>query len=62
MLEKLDNIQKRFLCDAGADEVTALMEFNLAPLGMRRDIAMLGMLHRAALREGPQQLWEHFRK
>ena len=32
------------------------MNFNLAPLSTRRDIAMLGVIHRAALREGPQQL------
>jgi hypothetical protein len=32
------------------------MEFNLAPLAMRRDIAMLGLIHRAALGKGPPQL------
>ena len=37
------------------------MNFNLAPLSTRRDIAMLGVIHRAALREGPQQLWKFFR-
>ena len=38
------------------DEVTALMQFNLAPLSMRRDIAMFGMVHRAALGGGPPQI------
>ena len=56
VLEKLDAVQTRFLRDAGIDEVTALVEFNLCPLCMRRDIAMLGVLHRAALRQGPPQL------
>ena len=42
------------------DEVSALMHFNLAPLQMRRDIAMLGVLHRAALGEVPPQLKELF--
>ena len=58
VLIKLDMVQTRFLRDAGVDEMTALMEFNLAPLRTRRDIAMLGMVHRAAIGEGPPQLRE----
>ena len=38
------------------------MDYNLAPLSMRRDIALLGMLHRAALGNGPPQLREMFRR
>ena len=30
------------------------MHFNLAPLASRRDMAMLGVIHRAALRQGPE--------
>ena len=56
LLSKVDAIQTRFLRNAGVDEVTALMHFNLAPLSMRRDIAMLGVVHRAAIGEGPPQL------
>ena len=56
LLGKVDAIQTRFLRNAGVDEVTALMHFNLAPLSMRRDIAMLGVVHRAAIGEGPPQL------
>ena len=55
MLDKLDAVQTRFLRDAGVDEVEALMHFNLAPLSLRRDIAVLGVVHRAALGEGPPQ-------
>ena len=62
VLEKLDAVQTRFLRSVGVDDATALLEFNLAPLCMRRDIAMLGMLHRAALGEGPPQLKELFRR
>jgi hypothetical protein len=62
VLRRLDNVQTRFLRDAGVDDVTALMEFNLAPLSMRRDIAMLGMIHRAALGQGPPQLRQFFRR
>jgi hypothetical protein len=62
VLKRLDAIQTRFLHDAGIDEVAALMVFNLAPLSTRRDIAMLGVLHRAALGEGPPQLRQIFRR
>ena len=61
-LSRLDKVQSRFLRKAGMDEVSALMHFNLAPLQMRRDIAMLGVLHRAALGEGPPQLKELFQR
>jgi hypothetical protein len=62
ILKKVDAIQTRFLRNAGVDEVTALLQFNLAPLSMRRDIAMLGMVHRAALGEGPPQIKRLIRK
>ena len=61
VLQNLDNVQTRFLSDVGVDEITALMEFNLAPLRTRRDIAMLGMLHRAKLGLGPPQFRELFK-
>ena len=37
------------------------MEFNLAPLATRRDMALLGMVHRAVLGKGPQHFKEFFR-
>ena len=37
------------------------MRFNLAPLAVRRDIAMLGLIHRTALGKGPHQFKEHFK-
>ena len=61
-LQKVDAIQDRFLREAGVSTVEALMHFNLAPLSMRRDIAMLGMLHRAKLGIGPPQLCTLFKK
>ena len=42
-----------FLKEIGIDEVTALLVFNLAPLSLRRDIAMLGLIHRTILGQGP---------
>ena len=47
VLIHVDNVQHRFLRDA--DELTALVNFNLAPFGTRRDIAMLGLVHRTFL-------------
>ena len=59
-LRPLNNVQTNFLGRLGISELEALMEFNLAPLAARRDIAMLGVIHRAALRQGPAQLWKFF--
>ena len=57
-LETIDKVQRSFLVDIGVDETSALLEFNLAPLGLRRDIAMLGLIHRTVLGQGPA----HFQK
>ena len=38
------------------------MRFNLAPLRSRRDMAMLGMIHRSVLGKGPPQLERFFRQ
>ena len=43
--------------DIGIDELTAFMDFNLAPLNLRRDIAMLWLIRRTVIGQGPQ----HFR-
>ena len=47
VLAPLDNLQTRFLQKNGVTELDALFYFRLAPLSTRRDIAMLGILHRA---------------
>jgi hypothetical protein len=60
LLQRLDKIQESFLRQLGLDEESALLDHNLAPLSMRRDIAMLAILHRAAIGEGPPQFREHF--
>merc|ERR1712176_1514423 len=60
-LWRLDRVQSKFLGEVGIDEITALMEFNLAPLAVRRDIAMLGILHRTVLGRGPPQFRQHFK-
>ena len=45
------------LAELGLSSEEALLQFNLAPLESRRDIAMLMIIHRCALGKGP----EHFR-
>ena len=61
VLEPLNKLQENFLRRLGVPQMAALMEFRLAPLAARRDMAMLGLLHRAALKLGPPQFWEFFR-
>ena len=62
VLQKLDMIQSKFLNHCGVDETAALIVFNLAPLAARRDIAMLGLIHRTALGKGPQHFKELFER
>ena len=42
-------------------EEDALMKFSLAPLEARRDIAMLGLIHRTVLGKGPDHFKLHFK-
>ena len=60
VLADIENIQARFLSQFAISAEDALMRFNLAPLCVRRDIAILGMIHRAVLRMGPPHLWQFF--
>ena len=55
-LVHIDRMQTRFLKELDVSPEQALVEFHLAPLSTRRDISMLGMVHRAALGKGPSQL------
>ena len=60
VLEQLDRVQAGFVNRRGLTEVEALVEFRLAPLNCRRDMAMLGVLHRAALKKRPVHLQSFF--
>ena len=51
VLAPLDAFQQRFLRELGMSEEDALFHFNLAPLSCRRDIAMLGLIHRCVLKK-----------
>ena len=59
-LTPLDRILTRFLEYIAMSDNEALLVFNLAPLAVRRDIAMLGVIHRAVLGCGPAQLRTFF--
>ena len=50
-LESLDRMQTHFVEAIGLTEGEAFLSFNLAPLKLRRDIAILGLLHRVQLGE-----------
>ena len=60
-LQRLDNFQEHFLSELGITAKTALFIFNLAPLTCRRDIAMLGVIHRCVLGKGPPHFQEFFK-
>ena len=51
-LQHLDKAQKSFLREVGLTEKQALDNYHLAPLCTRRDIALLGLIHRTVLGEG----------
>ena len=59
-LDHLDSVQRLFLHGVGLTEEEALLEYRLAPLRTRRDLAMLGLLHRCALKTASPQLLEFF--
>ena len=52
-LDAMDAVQRRFLRVVDVSERDALLQYNLAPLSIRQDIAMLGLMHRTVLKQGP---------
>ena len=60
-LEPLDKRQVALLMELGITQEAAFSGMNVAPLCTRRDIAMLGVIHRAVLGEGPEQFQIYIR-
>ena len=60
VLDRVDRVQRRFLRELGFSEEAALAHYRLAPLNSRRDMAMLGVLHKVNLGTAPKQLKELF--
>ena len=50
-LQKIDNIQTRFLRHLNIDEDVAFLEYNFAPTMLRRDIGILGFIHKRILND-----------
>ena len=48
-LKKIDDLQTHFLRELGLSPAQAFEDHNFAPLCLRRDIGMLGMLHKRVL-------------
>ena len=49
VLEPLDQVQASFLRELDLSAEEAFLQHNLAPLALRRDVAMLGLLHKCNL-------------
>ena len=60
VLDRIDRVQRRFLREMGFTEVEALELYRLAPLQCRRDMAMLGALHKITIGIAPNQLSTRF--
>ena len=62
VLKIIDDTQESFLHQIEMSQQEAFLEFNLAPLGVRRDIAMLGILYKVCHNKAPpplQGLFQH---
>ena len=51
ILAPLDKTQTTFVHGLCLTEEEVFLEYNLAPLSLRRDIAILGLLHKCALQD-----------
>ena len=49
LLEMVNDIQDTFIWGLNLTTKQALLHYDLAPLAARRDIAMLGIIHRSAI-------------
>ena len=60
VLAPVDRVLDQFLRGICVSSIEALSSFRLAPLKCRRDIAILGFLHRLRLRSAPPQFYRFF--
>jgi hypothetical protein len=49
LLDKIDSSQRHFLEELGIEESSAFLDYNFAPPRLRRNIGMLGLLHKRVL-------------
>ena len=62
VLSPLNELQAKFLRELGLSPTDALLYFALAPLHTRRDMSMLGLIHRTVLNKGPSHFQTYFAK
>ena len=62
VLKPIDDVQIKFLEQIGVSDEQALLEHCLAPLAMRREIGLLGLLHKVALGSAPAPIKQLFDK
>ena len=60
ILHKLDRVQSSFIRELGLIDDAAFLEHNLDPLPLRKNIAILSLIHRATLNEVPPVLKKMF--
>ena len=60
VLDGIDRVQRRFLRELGMSDEDALLHFRLAPLQLRRQIGILGFLHRINLVQATHQMTDLF--
>ena len=60
LLHQLDAVQQRVCNAVNVTSEEALLSYNLAPLIARRDMAMLGLIHRTVIGLGPEQFKKYF--
>jgi len=60
ILDPLDNLQESFLRQLGLTRRQAMLDHNLAPLSVRRDIAMLGLIFRCVSGDAHPELMSLF--
>ena len=61
-LNRLDDVQNKLFTFLKITPEEAILKYNMAPLPMRRDMAMLGLLFRIARKEAPTPFQKLFRK
>eukprot|EP00415_Alexandrium_ostenfeldii_P004797 UN4797 len=61
VLAPLDAVQSCFLHSVGVSDIAALFQSRLAPLSTRRDMALLTVIHRSVVGDGPACLRNFFR-
>lgn len=60
VIDPIDRQYERFLSAIGLTKSITLQTYFLAPLNARRDMAVLGVIHRAVLGKCPKQIQEFF--